>query len=399
MAAATLEVRARRGQPLGMPPARFLRDYWQKRPLLIRAASDNFKLPLTPEDLAGLSCEDGALARLVLRDRSSDHWRVEQGPFAETRFAALPARNWTLLIQDVDKWDADVAALLDGFDLLPRWRIDDVMVSYAADGGGVGPHIDQYDVFLLQGFGVRRWRISLDPAAPQALREDVELKMLVSFTATHDWRLQPGDMLYLPPGVAHDGVAEGDCMTFSMGMRAPAHSELLLDLAEHLAEQMPEAQRYADPDLTPARAAGEIDAAALARVRQQALGPLVAALSPPQLADWFGRFMTRYRAAQVASPPPRPTTAVAFAAALTAGRPLLRYPWSRCAWTRRGRAATLYVAGQAWPCSRATAMAVCGPVSITADAALALPAADRQRLCDLLNDGHLRFGPRPRGQR
>ncbi len=391
-----MELRARRGQPLGMSPARFLRDYWQKHPLLIRNAFSGFKPPLAPEDLAGLSCEDGALARLVLHDRRTDRWRVEQGPFAEARFATLPACDWTLLVQDVDKWDADVVALLGHFDFLPRWRIDDVMISYAVDGGGVGPHVDQYDVFLLQGQGVRRWRISTDPAAPQALRGDVDLKMLARFTATHDWRLEPGDMLYLPPGVAHDGIAEGNGMTISIGMRAPAQSELLLDLAEHLAERLPETLRYADPDLAPARTAGEIDAAALARVRH-ALGPLAAALSAQQLAEWFGRFITRYRAAQIASPPPRPTTPAAFAAALKAGRPLLRHPWSRCAWTRRGREATLYVAGQAFPCSRAAAAIVCGHASIPASALQALPATDRQRLCDLLNDGHLRFGPRPRG--
>lgn len=394
-----LEVRARRGQPLGMPAARFLGDYWQKHPLLIRNAFPGFKLPLAPEDLAGLSCEDGALARLVLRDRRTDRWRVEQGPFAEARFAALPARDWTLLVQDVDKWDADVAAMLDDFDFLPRWRIDDVMVSYAADGGGVGPHVDQYDVFLLQGLGVRRWRINGDRTAPQALRGDVELKMLAGcFTAADDWRLEPGDMLYLPPGVAHDGVAEGECMTFSIGMRAPAQSELLLDLAEHLAERMPETQRYGDPDLAPARAYGEIDAAALARVRQT-LGSLAAALPPLQLADWFGRFITRYRVAQTASPPPRPTTPAAFAAALTAGRPLLRHPWSRFAWTQRGRAATLHVAGQALPCSRAAAVIVCGHATIPAIRVQALSATDQQRLCDLLNDGHLRFGSKPRGHR
>ena len=396
MASPTIEVRARRDQPLGMPPARFLHDYWQKRPLLIRNAFPDFKPPLAPEDLAGLSCEDGALARLVLRDRRTDRWRVEQGPFAEARFATLPARDWTLLVQDVDKWDADVVALLDDFDFLPRWRIDDVMISYAVDGGGVGPHIDQYDVFLLQGAGVRRWRISTDPAAPRALRGDVELKMLARFTATHDWRLEPGDMLYLPPGVPHDGVAEGEGLTFSIGMRAPAQSELLLDLAEHLAERLPETRRYDDRDLIPARTAGEIDAASLARVRR-VLGALADTLPTLELADWFGRFITRYRAAQTASPPPRPTTPAAFIAALRADRPLLRHPWSRCAWSRRGRGAMLYVAGQALPCSRPAAVLVCGHGLIPADAARALPATDRQRLCDLLNDGHLRFGPRPKG--
>ena len=396
MGGKALEVHARRDLPLGMPPARFLRDYWQKRPLLIRGAGTGFRLPLSPEDLAGIACEDGALARLVLHDIDTGRWRLETGPFPESRFASLPRSHWTLLVQDVDKWDVDVAALRDAFAFLPQWRIDDVMVSYASDGGGVGPHSDQYDVFLLQALGIRQWRISTDRKAPQALRDDVELKMLARFSATHAWRLEPGDMLYLPPGVAHDGIAEGDCMTFSIGMRAPAQSELLLDLAEHLAEQMPETRRYGDPDLAPARRAGEIDAASLARVRQT-LGPLAATLPTPELADWFGRFITRYRAAQMASPPPRPTTSAAFDAALRAHRPLLRHPWSRCAWSRRGRAATLYVAGRALPCSQAAAVIVCGSATIPAVAARRLPASDRQQLCDLLNDGHLRFGSRPRG--
>ncbi|MEO5565994.1 MAG: cupin domain-containing protein, partial [Luteimonas sp.] len=170
-----IEVDASVGLPLGMPAAAFLRDYWQKKPLLVRNAFPDFVAPLQPEDLAGLACEDGVLARLVEHDRASDGWRVRHGPFPEELFPALPTRDWTLLVQDVDKWDADVAALLSTFSFLPRWRIDDIMVSFAAQGGSVGAHVDQYDVFLLQGQGHRRWQIDTSANPPLQFRPDIDL--------------------------------------------------------------------------------------------------------------------------------------------------------------------------------------------------------------------------------
>ncbi|HET7300157.1 MAG TPA: cupin domain-containing protein, partial [Oleiagrimonas sp.] len=196
----TIEVHGQTGQPLGMPVEQFLRDYWQKRPLLIRQAFPDFELPLTPDDLGGLGCEDSALSRLIEHDRNDDRWTVHTGPLDEALFERLPDYDWTLLVQDVDKWDADVAKLLEHFHFLPSWRVDDVMVSYAEDGGGVGAHVDQYDVFLLQGMGRRRWSIDARPNPPTAFRDDVELKILRDFAPSHTWTLEPGDMLYLPPG-------------------------------------------------------------------------------------------------------------------------------------------------------------------------------------------------------
>ena len=163
-----IEVDAAALPPLGMPPAEFLRDYWQKRPLLIRKAFPGFVSPISPEDLAGLACEEAALSRIVAHEREHDRWLLRHGPFPEAMFPDLPHHDWTLLVQDVDKWDADVAALLPAFDFLPRWRIDDVMVSFAAPGGSVGAHVDQYDVFLLQAQGRRRWQI--DAGAGSARR-------------------------------------------------------------------------------------------------------------------------------------------------------------------------------------------------------------------------------------
>ena len=357
-----LETRARDGRPLGMPPARFLRDYWQKRPLLIRNAFPGFEPPLAPDDLAGLACMEGALARIVLRSdgkakspgsgfraargvRNEEKWKVLNGPFDDTTFAKLPRSHWTLLVQDVDKWDADTAALLAAFDFIPSWRIDDVMISYAVDGGGVGAHVDQYDVFLLQGSGQRRWAIDTRLNPPTAFREDVELKLLREFRPTHEWVLEPGDMLYLPPGVPHDGVAVGECTTYSIGMRAPAAGELLFDFAAHIAETLPESLRLVDPDLQPATHAGEIDDAALRRARR-ALGPVAGMLDADAFADWFGRFITRYRVAQVPVPRRRPIDRATLAARLP--RAILeRDPWSRFAWRRRAHGAHLYVAGNA----------------------------------------------------
>jgi len=381
-----LEVRGSASQPLGMSPAQFLRDYWQKRPLLIRHAFADFVPPLEPNDLAGLACEPAALARLIVHDEKRDRWHVHPGPLSEDDFAKTPSTHWTLLVQDVDKWDADVAGLLQHFSFLPSWRVDDVMISYAEAGGGVGPHVDQYDVFLLQGLGQRHWGISDDPAAPKAFRHDVELKQLTQFEPTHEWLLDPGDMLYLPPGFPHDGVAfGGPCMTYSIGMRAPSQAELTGDLADHIAEHLPEELRYADPDLKPARTTGEIDRATIKRLR--AALPFAAALNDDMLRDWFGRFITRYRNAQVPAALDKPLDEASFVKQLKAGAPLLRHPWSRLAWSRGKSGCTLYVSGHAYPATPTLAQQLCEQRSLDmprklGDDELALWLA-------LVNDGHL----------
>ncbi|THD07231.1 cupin domain-containing protein [Rhodanobacter lindaniclasticus] len=385
-----IEVRGSATRPLGMSPARFLRDYWQKRPLLIRNAFPGFRPPLQPDDLAGLACEPTALARLIVHDEARDRWRVKSSPLEEADFAATPPRDWTLLVQDVDKWDADVASLLQHFRFLPSWRMDDVMVSYAEPGGGVGAHIDQYDVFLLQGLGQRHWAISDDPLAPKAFRPDIELKQLVQFEPTHEWLLDPGDMLYLPPGVPHDGVAfGGPCMTFSVGMRAPSQAELTGDLADYIAEQLPDELRYADPDLAPARHAGEIDRAVLERLK--AALPFAAALRDDLLRDWFGRFITRYRNAQVPVAPERPLSEERFAGRLAAGARLLRHPWARMAWADGKSGCVLYVCGQAYGASPELAQRLCAERELAFDRTPS--AADRELLLALVNDGHLLLRP------
>jgi len=351
MTTPAIELSAHRHYPLGMSAAQFLRDYWQKRPLLIRGAFPGFVSPITPDDLAGLSCEEGTLGRLIRHDRNNDNWWVESGPFAETAFSGLGKRDWTLLVQDVDKWDADIRALLAHFTFLPRWRLDDVMISFAAPGGSVGAHVDQYDVFLLQAQGERRWLIDASEALSGQrpaldFRDDVELKLLREFKPTHDWVLAPGDMLYLPPNVPHHGIAETPCLTFSFGMRAPSVAELMGDWIDHLIAESDDSLRYADPDLTPPRDVTEIDASAMTRV-VTALNALRSD-DPERLGDWFGRFITTYRSSQTpaSAPDAMPWDTIQEQLEHTPTAALHRHPLARMAWRRAARGARLYASGQ-----------------------------------------------------
>jgi 50S ribosomal protein L16 3-hydroxylase len=378
-----IEVRAKRGAMLGMAPATFLRDYWQKRPLLIRGAFASAQW-MKPNDLAGLTCEELALSRMVQHDPKRDRWKVRNGPFTESDFAKTGNRNWTLLVQDVDKWDADVAAILPHFAFIPSWRIDDVMISYAEDGGGVGAHVDHYDVFLIQGLGQRRWRIDTRPDAPVEFRDDAELKLLRRFDPTHDWILESGDMLYLPPGVPHEGTAIGNCMTYSVGMRAPSKAELLIDFAESVAEPLSEDARFIDPDLLPSDDANEITPASIKRVR--AALPWLGAVADDAFTDWFGRFITRYRSAHEAAQNPKPLSTEQLARKL-ATHSVGRNPWSRMAWSRTGRRATLFVAGDSFPCPTAVAKRIAESREIAGVELLKYPTS-LSLFAELINRGH-----------
>jgi len=236
-------------QPLsllgGITATHFLDEYWQKKPLLIRAALPGFDGFLSPEELAGMACEEDVQSRLVTQFKQD--WQLQQGPFEEEDFLKLPDKGWTLLVQAVNQHLQDGADLLQQFDFIPHARLDDLMISYAPDGGGVGPHFDSYDVFLLQGQGQRLWRIS--GQTDLALVEDAPLRILANFHADEEWVLNPGDMLYLPPHLPHWGIAIGDCMTYSIGFRAPSQQELASEFLAFLQEKPQPHRLYADPDL------------------------------------------------------------------------------------------------------------------------------------------------------
>jgi 50S ribosomal protein L16 3-hydroxylase len=278
----------------GLTPEQFMRRHWQRRPLLVRQALESFAAPLSRAELFVLARRDDVESRLVRKQRS--RWSLAHGPFA--RSALPPARepNWTLLVQGVDLHHGGARALLEQFRFVPDARLDDLMISWASDGGGVGPHVDSYDVFLLQARGLRRWRIARRFDA--ALDERAPLKMLRRFAAEEEHVLGPGDMLYLPPGWAHDGVAVGgDCMTCSIGLRAPRRGDLAAELAQRLAETYEDSTPYRDAGQPAATSPAAIPPAlarfAAAAVRRLAARPaaieraLGEVLSEPKPQVWF----------------------------------------------------------------------------------------------------------------
>lgn len=216
----------------GLSPAQFMRRHWQKKPLLVRQAIPQFAPPVLRPEIFALAAQEGVESRLV--QQIDGAWKLRHGPFARRTLPPLQQPDWTLLVQGVDLHDDRVHALMQQFRFVPEARLDDLMISYASNGGGVGPHFDSYDVFLLQAHGRRRWRIGRQKDL--RLRDDIPLKVLAQFKSEQEFVLEPGDMLYLPPRYAHDGVAEGECMTYSIGFRAPARTELAQELLLRMAE-------------------------------------------------------------------------------------------------------------------------------------------------------------------
>ena len=236
----------------------FLTQYWQKKPLLIRNAFPDLQSPISADELAGLACEEHVNSRLVLArgDNTSEPdrtWQVEFGPFDESRFSQLPDTDWSLLVSDVERHLPETKSLLRYFRFIPDWRIDDLMISYAPGGGSVGPHTDAYDVFLLQLSGQRLWKIS-EHFNDETL-SNTDLCILKEFDAEQEWLVNAGDMLYLPPNVAHHGIAQtcldkqGDtdhCMTASIGFRAPSLKTITGDYVHYLNESNQQEIRYSD---------------------------------------------------------------------------------------------------------------------------------------------------------
>lgn len=327
--------------------ALFLRDYWQKKPLLIRNPWDAWQNPLEPDELAGLACEAEVESRLVVGAQGS--WAVEHGPLAEARFARLGQEPSTLLVQAVDHHVPEVAALIAPFRFIPNWRIDDVMVSYATDGGGVGPHYDQYDVFLIQGNGCRRWRVGQLCDDESSLVPHDELRLLAEFRATDEWLLEPGDILYVPPRIAHDGVAVGDdCMTYSVGFRAPSRSELLTHFVDDLVAEMEDDDRYADPELATQENPGEISSDALDKLHQLAIEKLQ---DRSYFARWFGGYSSTRKYPEIDWSPEDLVSETDISAQLKLGVFVSRNPASRFSFLRQDDATILlFVDGTSFHC-------------------------------------------------
>lgn len=362
----------------------FLRDYWQKKPLLIRNAFPNLVSPLSPEDLAGLSCEDDVNARIVIEKGGSRPWEVMYGPFDDNSFEQLPETHWTLLVNDVEKYTSEAKQLFDQFRFIPDWRKDDLMISYAVDGGSVGPHLDAYDVFLIQTHGQRNWKISHQHC--NRFIEDIELKILSEFEEDEDWLLDPGDMLYLPPNLAHYGIAKGECMTASIGFRAPSSRAMISEFAEFIASQTSESLRYSDPDIQQQTHPAEITSDALNAIKNQLGEQFV--INDAQLKQWFGEFMTDARSSnQLSELQQNVTDFKTLKEILTEKDTIEHSSFSRFLYTKGEDSALLFVDGQSYTTCLKFAQALCQNQSInTADIIETIAGKDDEyALLDLYN--------------
>lgn len=379
-----------------LSPPRFLAEVWQRRPLLVRDALPGFDGPLDMAGLAALAAEEAVESRLVRRRRGagpggSDDWTVEDGPFAGRRLGRLGARDWTLLVQSVDAWLPEVARLAERFAFLPAWRRDDVMVSYAATGGGVGPHVDRYDVFLLQGRGRRLWRIGPPEGSNGPERDHPRLRLLAAMPVAEEHVLGPGDMLYLPPGVAHDGEALEPCVTYSIGLRAPAIGALATALAQEAAMTLGADALYRDPEPPIQDNPGEISPAALAEARRLVL----AALADPDLAAAaFAQEVTDPKVPAALPLADDPVDGADVAALLADGATIERPGSARLAYVETADGVVLYANGVRYDCPGPLAGLARGLAGAPAHAPVAVApwSADAEAcvlIADLLNDGAL----------
>lgn len=366
----------------------FLQEYWQKKPLLIRNAFPGIQSPLTPDELAGLACEDDANSRIVFEQHELGHWHVLHGPLNEDDFSDLPEKNWTLLVTDVEKHVPEARDLFDRFRFIPDWRIDDLMISYAPEGGSVGPHTDAYDVFLIQTYGQRRWMINQD--YDDSCLDGTELRILEHFTAAEDWTLDPGDMLYLPPNIAHYGIALNECMTCSVGFRAPSISHMVSEYAEHIAAAIDQELRYEDPDLVRQQNPAEIGPDALTRIRTLIAAQLT--VDDDSLLRWFGEFSSEARSGTHAQTPDELiSTYNDLSASFHAESIIAQSPLSKFLFIRHNDDALLFVDGTSYMTSLAFAIALTDNREIKAQQLVESinNEADRQVLIELYNSGCL----------
>lgn len=377
----------------------FLRDYWQKKPLLIRNPWVNWENPLQPDELAGLACEDGVEARMLVQGGGTGDgdegrgWNVAHGPLDEEKFSEFGTHPSTLLVQAVDHMVPAVAALIAPFRFIPDWRTDDVMVSCASDGGGVGAHFDQYDVFLIQGLGRRRWQIGAMCNSDTPLLPNDDFRLIKDFEPTEEWVLEAGDILYVPPGIPHNGVAVGDdCMTYSVGFRAPSRYELIANFCDEVLDDLPDEDRYTDPDLQRQDSPGEISGDAIRQLQAMVLEKMQ---DRETFARWFGEYNSTPKYPEIDWRPEEPVEMTDLRACLDQSVPLCRNPASRFAFYRQESGAILlFVDGESFECTDEAAklaQLLCENQEFVADEALQTCEAAMELLLALFNQGSVAF--------
>jgi len=374
--------------PLGnLTPEQFLKEYWQKKPLVIRQAIPHFDCPITAEELAGLACEDNVDSRIII-EKDGDHpWQPIFGPMDDDTFAKMPESHWTLAVNDLEKVVPELAWLSDLFRFIPDWRFDDLLCSYAADQGSVGPHFDLYDVFIIQGSGRRRWQISTAEVTEDNQAEGTPLRIQKTFNAEEEWILEPGDMIYIPPNVSHHGVSLGESISFSVGYRAVSHADLLNDFISHITQQLSPKLTYQDADLKIQNHSAEITDDAIKRVSnifKEYLNP-----NHPELRRWFGRFMSDPKSENNEAPENSIQSINELLENMQAGATLYRHPASRFAYMHKDEQSILYIDGNDYDVSREFAESLCEHREINRDVIDKASEAEQQLIIDLYNAGSI----------
>lgn len=370
--------------PLGKLSADdFIKNYWQQRPLVIQQGFENFTSPISAEELAGLACEEGVHSRIVIEKGGERPWQLINGPMDEAIFASLPETHWTLLVNDVEKHVPELASIVDAFRFIPEWRVDDLMISFAPEGGTVGPHVDQYDVFILQAQGHRRWQVNSQSVDAQNQVANVDLKIQKDFTTEQEWLLKPGDLIYIPPGVSHYGVATDDCLSFSIGFRAPAEAEMLSDFIDYLCQDINKDKTYRDKNLILQTNPNEITSVAIENIREQ----FKQYLDPqhPDLARWFGRFVSDNKADVVFA---TNDFFADYASLKQARSSLLRNPASRFAFYIQEAESLLFVDGEDYTVSQKFSVILCEARKIELDR-FSFSKGEQQFILSLYNNGQL----------
>ena len=266
--------------------AEFLKEYWQKKPLLIKGGFTDFEDPIEPEELAGLAMEDDIESRLITNH--DDKWESYHGPFED--FSLLTETNSTLLVQAVDHWHPVAAELLEPFRFIPNWRIDDLMISYSTPGGGVGPHLDQYDVFIIQGEGKRHWRVGMPDSSLREFAQNKSLLQVEQFNAIIDEVLEAGDILYIPPGCPHEGYAVENALNYSIGFRAPDTKDFLSNFADYLIDNELGKKRYSDETLTLRDSCGELSNDEVEKIQTLMLDAIQ---DKEVIKRWLGNYLSQ----------------------------------------------------------------------------------------------------------
>lgn len=374
--------------PLGnMSRQTFMEEYWQKKPLLIRQAFADFKTPITADELAGLACEEDVDSRIVMEKDGEHPWFPIFGPMSDEIYGSMPETHWTLVVNDMEKYLPELAWIVDRFRFIPEWRLDDLMISYAADAGSVGPHVDLYDVFLLQGEGRRRWQISTQPVTEDNQIEETPLRIQKDFTAEEEWIVEPGDMIYLPPGVSHHGVSLGESLSYSIGFRATSHADMASDFINHITNNLSPQLTYRDPDQSIQEHSNEIKSDALERVTEifkQYLRP-----DHPELQRWFGRFVSDTKS-DVITEPEQEVDSIEELQQLANTGILKRHTASRFAFVQNPENTLLFVDGEDYEVNAEFAKALCKQREINLDELLSMANEDESAfVLELYNQGKI----------